>query len=117
MEQRDPVAAAPHTPPTAQVSISRNVTDHSIQPGTQLNFTVNIANSPPLKGFNVYVSFDPRVLTASGTSIDSSGNVIQSVTSSVLIGSECIGGQCTLQGGCTHSKLDGPGVVDVGLVF
>src|SRR5260370_24794065 len=59
--QRDPVSAAPPTPPTAQVSISRNVTDHSIQPVTQLNFTVNIANSSPLKGLNLYVSFYPIV--------------------------------------------------------
>ena len=114
--QHNPVSAPPATP-TAQVSISHNVTDASIQAGTQLNFTVTIANSPPLNGFNVYVSFDPRVLTASGTSIDSNGNILQSVTSSVLIESECIGGQGTSKGSCTNGKLDGPGVVNFGTVF
>jgi len=113
----DPVSAPPPTTPTAQVSISHNVTDPSIQAGTQLNFTVTIANSPPLKGFNVYVSFDPRVLTASGTSIDSKGNILQSVTSSIIISSECISGQAAPNGGCNNAGLDRPGVVNLGIAF
>ena len=115
--QHDPVSAPPPTTPTAQVSISHNVTDHSIQSGTQLNFTVTIANSPPLNGFNVYVSFDPRVLTASNTSIDSKGNILQSVTSSIFTQSECITGQAAPGGACTNPQLDGPGVVNLGIVF
>ena len=115
--QHDPVFAPPPTAPTAQVSISHNVTDHSIQSGTQLNFTVTIANSPPLKGFNVYVSFDPNVLTASNTAIDSNGNILQSVTSSTITESECITGQPAPGGACTNGGLDGPGVVNLGIVF
>ena len=115
--QHDPVSAPPPTTPTAQVSISHNVTDHSIQSGTQLNFTVTIANSPPLNGFNVYVSFDPKVLTASNTPIDSKGNILQSVTSSIITQSECITGQAAPNGACTNPQLDGPGVVNLGIAF
>jgi len=115
--QHDPVSAPPPAAPTAQVSISHNVTDPSIQPGTQLNFTVTIANSPPLKGFNVYVSFDPNVLTASLTSIDSNGNILQSVTSSIITSSECIAGQAAPSGACNNPQLDGPGVVNLGIAF
>ncbi len=104
-------------PPTLVSIDPGNVTDASIKPGTQLNFTVNIANSPPLNGFNVYVSFDPRVLTAPHTSIDSNGNLLQSVTSSIITSSECITGQAVPGGACTNPQLDGPGVVNLGIVF
>lgn len=115
--QHDPVFAPPPTAPTAKVSISHNVTDPSVQPGTQLNFNVTIANSPPLNGFNVYVSFDPRVLSASLTSIDSNGNILQSVTSSTITSSECISGQAAPGGACNNGGLDGPGVVNLGKSF
>ncbi len=65
----------------------------------------------------MYVSFDPRVLTASGTSIDFNGNVLQSVTSSIITQSECISGQAAPGGACTNGGLDGPGVVNLGIVF
>jgi PKD repeat protein len=104
-------------PVNAQVSITPNVTEVSIKPGTQLNYTVSIANSPPLNGFNVYVSFDPRVLAASGTSIDSNGNILQSVTSSIITQSECISGQAAPNGACNNGGLDGPGVVNLGVAF
>lgn len=114
--QHDPVSAPPANP-TAQVSISPNVTDHSIPSGTQLNFTVTIANSPPLKGFNVYVSYDPKVLSASLASIDSTGNILQSVTSSIITSSKCIAGQAAPGGACNNPQLDGPGVVNLGIAF
>jgi len=104
-------------PPTLVSIAPGNVTDASIKPGTQLNFTVNIANSPPLIGFNVYVSFDPRVLTAPYTSIDSNGNILQSITSSIITSSECITGQAAPGGACTNPQLDGPGVVNLGIAF
>lgn len=105
-------------PVTAQVSITPNVTDTSIRPGTQLNFTVSIANSPPLNGFNVYVKFDPRVLTAgSAAAIDPTGNIIYSTSSDVFVQSECINLQAAPGGGCTNSQIDGLGVVNLGMTF
>ena len=105
------------SPPTLVSIDPGNVTNASIKPGTRLNYTVNIANSPPLNGFNVYVSFDPRVLTAPYTSINSNGNILQSVTSSIFTQSECITGQAASGGACTNPQLDGPGVVNLGIVF
>ncbi len=93
------------------------MTNLSIKPGSQLNFTVTIANSPPLNGFNVYVKFDSRVLTASTTAINYAGNILQSITSNLFVASECINGAKGADGPCSPTGIDGPGVVNLGIDF
>ena len=72
---------------------------------------MTLSSSPSISGFDIWVRFDPRVLSATTTSIDYTGNVLGS---SAQVESECINNQPVV-GSC--GKLDGQGVVNLGLFF
>lgn len=74
-------------------------------------FNVTLAASPAISAFNVWVRFDPNVLSASSSSIDYSQNILGA---SAQVQSECINNQAIV-GSC--GKLDGLGVVNLGLFF
>jgi len=74
---------------------------------------VNLATSPSISAFNVWVQFDPSVLSASTGAISYSGNVLGS---DAHVQSECISNQAIV-GDCQPYPLGGPGVVNLGLYY
>lgn len=103
---------AQSTPSTAVVSV-QNVTDQSKGPGSTVVYNVTLASSPLISGFNVWVQFDPNVLSASTSSIDYSGNILGS---EAQVQSECINNQAVV-GQCQDFPLGAQGVVNIGLFY
>jgi hypothetical protein len=107
-----PVKARSVSPSTAVVSVvPQNVSDLSKVKGSVIVFNVTLAFSPSISAFDIWVQFDPNVLSASSSSIDYSGNILGS---SAQVQSECINDQA-IQGSC--GSLDGLGVVNLGLAI
>jgi len=88
-----------------------NVTDASKAQGTTIVLNVTLAASPSISAFDVWVRFDPNVLSASASSIDFKGNILGS---DGQVQSECINNEAVI-GSC--GKLDAQGVVNLGLYY
>ncbi len=97
---------------TAVVSM-QNVTDLSKGPGSTVVYNVTLTTSPLISGFNVWVQFDPNVLSASTSSIDYSGNILGS---DAQVQSECINNQPVV-GQCQDYPLGAQGVVNLGMFY
>jgi len=110
------LATAPPTkvrsvsPATATVSlVPQNISDVSKVAGSSLVLNVSVAFTPSISAFDLWVQFNPNVLSASTSSIDYTGNILGS---DAQVQSECINNEAVI-GSC--GSLDAQGVANLGL--